>query len=55
MHSHEEASDYELKVSTLKADFQNSFFLKMGFPETIVLPAGSTGVYKFIIDEKSEV
>lgn len=27
----------------------------MGFPETLVLPAKSTGVYKFIIDEKSEV
>ena len=55
MHSHEEASDYEVKVSILKADFQNSYFLKMGFPETLVLQAGSTGIYKFIIDEKSEV
>lgn len=55
VHTHQEASDYEVKVSVLTANFENSHFLKMGSPETLILGPNQTGVYKFIIDEKCEV
>lgn len=40
VHSHNEPSEYELKLSILSADFKNSNFLKMGVPEVVKLEAG---------------
>lgn len=55
VHSKDLESDFDVEINALTADFDNSHFIKMGYPQRDTVEAGSSAVYKFIIDTKSSV
>ncbi len=53
--SHELSTDFRLSVEYYDADFRNSYLMKIGEVYKAVLTIGEKRVYKFILDEDSDL